>query len=94
MKIGQEVGPTFQINTTILILDAEETQIRNLEKCGQNLGVLQCKMLTSDLSESETAHISKMKAFCILIARFKWRLEALGGIEDMIFQRLGICLEK
>ena len=51
-------------------------------------------MLTSDLSESETAHISKMKAFCILIARFKWRLEALGGIEDMIFQSLGICLEK
>ena len=51
-------------------------------------------MLTSDLSESETAHISKMKAFYILIARFKWRLEALGGIEDMIFQSLGICLEK
>ena len=89
-KIGQEVGLTFQINTTILILDAEETQMRNLEKCGQNFGVLQCKILTSDLSESETSHISQMKAFCILIARFKWLLEALGGIKVMIFQSLRI----
>ena len=67
--------------------------MRNLENSGQNLGVLQCKILTSDLSESETCHISQMKAFCILITRFKWLLEALGGIGDMIFQSLRICLE-
>ena len=67
--------------------------MRNLEICGQNIGVLQCKILTSDLSESETPHISQMKVFCKLIARFKWLLEALGGIKDMIFQSLLFCLE-
>ena len=69
--------------TIIFILDARYTQMRNLENCGQNLGVLQCKMLTSDLNGSETCHISQMKAFFMLIARYEWLLAALGGIRDI-----------
>ena len=80
------VGLTFQMTTIILILAAWYTKMRNLEKCGQNLGVLQCKMLTSDLSESKTCHISQMKAFFMLIARYEWLLAALGGIRDILNQ--------
>ena len=60
--------------------------MRNLEICGQNIGVLQCKILTSDLSGSETCHISQMKAFCMLIAWYVWLLAALGGIGDILNQ--------
>ena len=93
MKIGENALHTFLITTTILILDVWCTNLRNLEKCDQILGVLQCKKLTSDLKESETCHISQMKAFLMLKARFEWLLAALGGIRVMIFQSLRICLE-
>ena len=93
MKLGLEILHTIHITALILILNSYWKHLRNLEKCGQNLGVLQCKILTSDLSECETPHISQMKVFCKLIARFKWLLEALGGMKDMIFQSLRFCIE-
>ena len=83
MKVGPEILHTIHITALILILNSYCKHLRNLEKCGQNSGFLQCKILTSDLNESETRHISQMKAFFMLIARYEWLLAALGGIRDI-----------
>ena len=68
MKDGPEILHTIHITALILILNSYWKHLRNLEKCGQNLGFIQCKILTSDLKESETCHISQMNTFFKLIA--------------------------
>ena len=94
MKVGPEILHTIHITALILILNSSCKHLRNLEKCGQNLGFLQCKILTSDLKESETCHISQMNTFFKLIAWYDGLLAALGGIRVISIQSCKICPQK
>ena len=94
MKIGQNAWHTFLITKIILIFNAWCSNLRNLGKCGRNLGVLQSKKLTSDLKESETCHISQMNPFFMLIAWFDGLLAALGGTRVISIQNCKICPQK
>ena len=94
MKVGPEILHTIHITALILILNSYCKHLRNLEKCGQNLGFLQCKILTSDLKESETCHISQMNVFFMLIAWYDGLLAALGGIRVISIQSCKICPQK
>ena len=94
MKVGPDILHTIHITALVLILNSYCKNLRNLEKCGQNIGFLQCKILTSDLNESETCHISQMNAFFMLIAWLAGLLAALGGTIVISIQNCKICLQE
>ena len=94
MKVGPDILHIIHITALVLILNSFCKYLRNLEKCGQNLGFLQCKILTSDLNESETCHISQMNAFFMFIAWLAGLLAALGGTIVILIQSCKICLQK